>query len=851
MRYFFKRVSENIAKPSPAGRYWVPLMLILACLGGNVYIRLYPAYFPQLREQAVRNVSYQYLQENIRDRALNNAKKNPLEIQFGMTQAAAILEDRINKEYQRLKDPFQSPGGQTYLLENDPFDWARYTQNVLKNGYPGDAKVRGESYDTYSLAPLGGATPRYAQLLFYVSAALYGAFSFFAFIPLERFLFFVPLFYTSVFLLTFYAFVRRWFSDLSAFLAVFLTGMSDVFINRTCAGWYDHDSLNLFLALAITGLLVEAMRSGTYKFRWLLFVLLASSFQALFMISWMGWWLFALILVSFFLLRSCVAIVRCARDSKRLLRELFFYGATAGVFFVAADFIGYRFLGVRMFSEALRVGNFVVPRWGTSHSPEIWPNLLYTVSELSAPKLQALSSFFYNKGILLLAVLGLLFVIFKEWDGKRKDVTLMMLCWVVFLAAATLKSQRFVFFLFTPFFFFLGVFLGDLLPSFLSLTMAGWKRRVATLAFATGLVLLILVAAKSGIATAERIYPLMNDGWYTALNYVDAHTPREAILNSWWDNGNWFKYYGKRRVVFDPHNQVAQLAYWMARVLLEKDESRAIAILRMLNNASNGIYEELSSVVPEPYGRLRTLERLLDSDRQGGERILNEYHVPAGTTQRILDLLYGKPARAYFIVDRSMLMKISNISFLGNWDFSKAYAYAHRGESRGDVVAALKKDFALAPENAEWIENVTAENGNPQASSEFCSSRYSIPDEPKKGKSEGGLTYFDNGIVYNQGTKEVLFFDGAERKYYRPRKVVFYENGVAREILNENGDFQKTVVLVKQPKNEQAFITDDPLAGSLLVKLYFLGGEGLHSFRPFYSDEENGIFIYEIDWGQT
>jgi hypothetical protein len=78
--------------------------------------------------------------------------------------------------------------------------------------------------------------------------------------------------------------------------------------------------------------------------------------------------------------------------------------------------------------------------------------------------------------------------------------------------------------------------------------------------------------------------------------------------------------------------------------------------------------------------------------------------------------------------------------------------------------------------------------------------------------------------------------------------VIFYEAGAAREIKNAKGDYEKTIVLVKGPEKDQAFIAEGPLATSLLVKLYFLGGAGLRSFKPFYSDDEKGIYIYEIVW---
>jgi len=197
-----------------------------------------------------------------------------------------------------------------------------------------------------------------------------------------------------------------------------------------------------------------------------------------------------------------------------------------------------------------------------------------------------------------------------------------------------------------------------------------------------------------------------------------------------------------------------------------------------------------------------------------------------------------------------LLGKISNISFLGNWDFSRSFAYARRGEARRDTIAALEKDFEFAPKKAEGIANVTAMAGQGSVNPEFFSERFSFSSEPKPGKKNGRLISFDNGVVYDQVSSDVLFYNASEQKYFTPSKVIFYESGIPREIINDKGDFQKTVVLVKTPEKEQAFIAEDALATSLLVKLYFLNGAGLQNFKLFYADDEKGIFIYEIVWGE-
>jgi len=43
----------------------------------------------------------------------------------------------------------------------------------------------------------------------------------------------------------------------------------------------------------------------------------------------------------------------------------------------------------------------------------------------------------------------------------------------------------------------------------------------------------------------------MNDGWYESLTKIKQNASEDAIINSWWDFGHWFKAVGDRAVTFD------------------------------------------------------------------------------------------------------------------------------------------------------------------------------------------------------------------------------------------------------------------------------------------------------------
>ena len=65
------------------------------------------------------------------------------------------IDKKVNDFYANMKGRYQDDSGQTYLMELDCWHWARYVENVLKYGHPGDEVIGGRQWDMFMLAPLG------------------------------------------------------------------------------------------------------------------------------------------------------------------------------------------------------------------------------------------------------------------------------------------------------------------------------------------------------------------------------------------------------------------------------------------------------------------------------------------------------------------------------------------------------------------------------------------------------------------------------------------------------------------------------------------------------------------------
>lgn len=805
-------------------------VLVLFCLFINVYVRLFPAYFPQLRQEAALNVVNQIIGEG--------------------TEGILGPDVRVEAEYQKLKDRYQDPNGLTYLMEMDPYLWARYTKHIIQHGHPGDLKKEGENYDALMVAPLGlNLKQFYFQFLFYLSAYLYqGVHVFIPAVSADAFLFYVPVFYAALFFLLFYLFVRRWYGDFAAFIAVLCTGLSPNFIERSCAGWYDFDMLSLVMAVAVAWCFLEASVRRQKFWQVVCFSLAAGFFQGLFAFTWTGWWFIALVCLAF-----CVVslftdwLVHLKEKGKfqncilpRIVSLMLFLGFAL---FWVLFFTGENALGqITILSRWLHFGT---PVTGFAH--DIWPNTFYSIAELHTLDWQGFLTFFPSKIFFALSAVAVFFVTIGHWNGKRRDAVILMLIWTILMGYAALKGQRFMLYFLPPFYFFLGAFLGDFLPALILRIRALLKQLFAGMFFFIVIFFLIWRSIVSGLDYAEKFYPLMNDAWHRALSYVDANTPRNAVLNSWWDYGNWLKYYGKRRVIFDNQSQLGQLCYWMSRALLETEETKAIADLRLMNNNSSRTYYELLNYIQDPFQCNHVLQNLLTLDRISGTRLLARYPIPPQEAEAILNKLHDQPAPAYLIVDRSLFRNMDAVSFFGNWDFQRLFLNQNAGKPGEETVRKMQDIWGMPPQHARRMYELAAINHG-RFSDEALSRRVQFYGEPEEGVLHGDLLAFKNGFLFNLRTSEMLFYSRDNNRYLIPRKVVLYEGAEKKLFENSQGDYDKTLILIKQHEKYLCAIADDGLVDSLFLRLYLLGGEGLKHFRPFYQDENNHIFIYEILW---
>jgi hypothetical protein len=232
-----------------------------------------------------------------------------------------------------------------------------------------------------------------------------------------------------------------------------------------------------------------------------------------------------------------------------------------------------------------------------------YPNVYLTVGEMAQPNVRVIA--IQCGGIILflaaISSLALLASAQNRYIGIKQDFIIIFSLWFIMMYFVNFKGMRFSECLILP----LGI----------GFAWVMGERHWLTSGVLTLIIAGITIYNANMVALAFK--PLMNSTWYDTLVKMDKELPKDAIINSWWDYGDWFTAVAHRRVIFDGQSQLGERAYDMAKVFLASDEDTALAILHKLNGN----------------------------------------------------------AKTYVVVDNSMVDKMGALSFIGCWDMEKLRRY--------------------------------------------------------------------------------------------------------------------------------------------------------------------------------
>lgn len=828
------------------GLFLVPLVIVA---GLNIYFRSFPINFPQLKRQA-RDMVNQAMRGGVAQQVARKfpqydplVKERLLNVQAAEYQKnnAASLKQQVENLYQKLKDRFQDESGQTYLMELDCWHWSRYVKNVADFGHPGDEVRDGRQFDTRMLSPFGDYLA-WNQFNFYFPAFLYKIFSWFKHIPIFTFIFYLPLFFALIFIVLLYLFVYQEGGVPGAIIASLFIGLSPVFIPRSCAGWFDMDTLNLIFPMAIVWTYLIASQSAAFKKK-ILWLCVSAFLVGLFCFTWGNWWFVFFIIIIYEVFSIAAEVMLCLRRPERGSVGLKQHSISVLIFSCVS------LIGVVIFSraEALVVWWQQIRDAIVLNKPllsSIWPNVFSTVGELRKLNPSEVTTAAGGIFLAILSALSLMVLFVRAIAGRavqgfKREAVFIMVLWLLSMLYASFRGVRFTMFLIIP----LGVSLGWGIEDFLEYLrtrLRRWQSLAITCIIVVGLSAILINRAYK---IACSIYPLMHDGWYKVLTLLKETTPPDTTIDSWWDFGDWFKVVAERKVIFDGQSQNKPQAFWMAKALLATDEGQAFGILRMLNNGGNKAFEVIDGYLNDPLQSMLLLESIIPLDPGKAKAILGDF-LPNTAVDQVILLLFDKPDNAVFVVDYSMIYKIGAISYLGNWNFAKVYMVQNFNRTERDrILAHLAKLGKDKSEMQKFYQEVFLIP--PQELETWISRPVQFYSSPIRGHKQGDDIIFDNGFIYNQKEKLISANNGQV-----PLSLFIPADNDIVEIRYKNPQLPFSVLVFENKDGYWAVLLDPALARSLFVRLYFLNGFGLTHFKAHIDVQEGGNFIgsYKINW---
>jgi hypothetical protein len=831
-------------------------ILTYLCLGFvlalNIYFRSFPINFPQLKIQAKKIIEQQIQEKATQDVYRRFPQFNPLakdrlikgRVGDYWRQDAKAIRRQINELYLNIKDRFQDKTGQTYLMELDCWHWARYVENVLRYGHPGDETINGKQWDSLMFAPFG-TYMHWDNLLFYLSAFFYKVFCLFKPVPLFTFLFYLPLFYAAIFVIVLYLFSYRFGGNLAAVISSLFIGLAPICLQRTYAGWFKKETLSLTFSILVVWAYIRAYSVSSYRQK-LLWICLSAFWVGLFSFNWLFWWfIFAIIIIVEVISLASLTFSYLIKKEKALalLKERVI---TLAIFISFSFFWVFIFSGTEPITElwnnAISTLNLNKPLMAS-----IWPNVYYTVGELRKAEFAELAGSMGGRFVFISSMFCLLVLILHSFSkyrytGIKRECTIILTVWFLSMGFASTRGIRFALFMLPP----LGISLGWVISDsygYFKKRYKGWSVTVAGITTSIIFIVFAFSFINKGYLTAKGLFPLMDDTWYAVLNLIKEKTPDNTIINSWWDFGDWFKAVGKRRVIFDGQSQLTPQAYWMGKALLDNDEEEAARILRMLNNGGNRAFEIIDEHIKDPLQSVLLLESILSFDPVRAKQTLLGF-LPEPAANEVIKILFSTPSKAVFVVDPSMVGKIVAISYLGNWNFSKVYMAQNFNQKEKDQILEHLKKLGRNPAEMQVLyqEVFLISPGNLE---DWISQRVQFYSGLANGHEKDGNIFFDHGFIYNP--KEQIIYANSGQI---PRSLFVLIGNNLVEIGMPNANVGFSALVVKTKEGYKSILLDRQLANSLFVRLYFFNGMGLRHFAPFIESEQGTehIRVFNIVW---
>lgn len=450
-----------------------------------------------------------------------------------------------------------------------------------------------------------------------------------------------------------------------------------------------------------------------------------------------------------------------------------------------------------------------------------------------------------------MAVLAYFLLVKLPWDQKYEaNIMIGLILIVSFIGAlyASTMGVRFTLLLVMPAGIAIAIGLTYLYEETKSLIGDQHKYYQLAANVITTMVVILIVSlqVQSSYNIATNFLPNYNAAWDVALSNIRENSQPDAIVNSWWDFGHWFKYTTKRGVTLDGATQNNPPLHWLGKLLLTTNEDESRGILKMLDCGSNTAYDKLYNRTADASRVIEVLSLILPiQSRIDANLKLSElgYSNPDEITQ----LTHCNAPENYLIVSDDMIGKAPVWAHFGSWDFNKAEIAVLKllGKSKSEIFDNLSSDDKNMTDRL--YKEISRLNGNDQINA------WIAPWPQFLGNQQ--CTVINNTI--NCGG--VLFYNGKDC-YFSTNNVVkyptrcFVDNTLKsydEDIYSNQGRIVGVAFARIDNSSAVAILSDYQLTGSMFQRLYQFNGQGLNNFVVFDRQQSplgTTIMTYKSVW---
>jgi asparagine N-glycosylation enzyme membrane subunit Stt3 len=845
---------------------WLWILLLLIPIILTITIRTQMNSLEITRDWAQNSV-YNYYRNGIAQQVsaaypnLPDANKQTLaeqQFQSYLSANKATIDAQITEtaNYFKSKMQYDANGtSYTYLGDLDSYYFLRYAENYLRTGRQADEIRNGTNWDNHMVAPIGSAM---SPTLHPISIAyLYNFLRLFnrSITPMQA-AFYVPLVGGIIAAIAAFMIGKKLAGNAAGLAASVLVSVNTMFLTRTMGS--DTDVYNLMFPLLIVWMIVEAFEAEKNRNK-ALFAALAGLFMGIFSFAWMGWWyifdfmIAAIAVYMVYLLFETRRKEKSERENakKQLKNTIVLF---AILFLSTALFVSV-FSAPQTFSAFIQGPLQVMLLKEVVHQT-LWPNVYLTVAELNPGDFSTTVSVMGGWLFFALAVLGVLFAFLKKDSHGHYDIktAALLLIWFMGTSYATLKGVRFAMLVVPAFAIAAGVAVGAAFNFLHNFSTKSLKinRHISSAVLLALIFALLLSPVRAGYAAGKGYVPSMNDAWYDSLTKIKTESPNNAIINSWWDFGHWFKYAADRAVTADGASQNSPQAYWLGRMLVTNNEDEAIAVLRMLDCGSNTAFEIIDKKYNDTAKSIGIVKKAIMMDKADAGEYLSLY-LEQREIDEVLKSTHCSPPEDYLITSGDMVGKSGVWAHFGLWDFERAkILLAVKGsdiESAKEIMQKLNYSNAQIEKTIYEISALATTRDEENWVSTwpgYLSAGGACQNQENITMCQNNFQGQNIVVLINWTSMEAGIYNG--QSTIKPSSFVYYENETLKEIIYEKPGFPYSIILT--PAGE-SIIASQELSRSVFTRLFFMNGAGLSHFRLFDQQTEitgSQIYVWNVSW---